>query len=238
MTFNKLNFIPMKIITIKTIALFLVLGLFASCGSGGGDTTKNIPATPALSLPLNGESCSSYTAVSSNSAKAEISFSWASAAHATSYTLVITQAGVEVANQTVTTNSLKVILDKGKTYSWTVTAKNKDGEKSSATYSFTTPGTPIGNYVPYTAVINFNVNSSTSMASLSWVGKDEDSNSSSLKYDIEIKKDNVVIQSLTNQTSTSIADFAAVLNATYQIKINTIDNFGSYSTSVLSYTYE
>ncbi|WP_026713016.1 hypothetical protein [Flavobacterium daejeonense] len=225
---------------IKTIFLLIGLGLMTSCGGGGGSDTPevNLPETPSLSLPVNGESCSSYTAVTNNSAKAEISFSWASAAYATSYALVIKQAGVEVANQTVSTNVLKVILDKGKTYSWTVTAKNKDGEKTSATYSFTTPGNPVGNYVPYAAIINFSVNSTTSMASLSWIGKDEDSNASTLKYDIEIKKDNVVIQSLTNQTVTSVADFVAVLNSSYQIKINTIDAQGSYSTSIVSYTYQ
>ena len=226
---------------IKTITSFLSLALLASCGGGGGgnDTPQvNLPATPSLSLPTNGETCSDYTAVNNNSAKAEISFSWASAAYATSYAIIVTQAGVEVANQTVTANNYKIILDKGKTYSWTVTAKNKDGEKTSATYSFTTPGNPIGNYVPYAAVINFNVNSTTSMASLSWVAKDEDTATADLKYDIEIKKDNVVIQSLTNQTVNSIADFVAVLHSTYQIKINTIDKQGSYSTSIVTYTYE
>ncbi|MEY2868320.1 MAG: hypothetical protein RIR01_749 [Bacteroidota bacterium] len=232
----------MRIINIKTIFLFIVLGLMASCGGGGSDSSEEtvlkLPGTPALSLPLNGESCSDYTAVSGNAAKAEISFSWATTVYATSYVLVVTQAGTEVVNQEITTTSYKVVLDKGKTYSWTVTAKNKDGVKTSSTHSFTTPGVPIGNYVPYAAVINFTVNSSTSMASLSWVGKDEDSNVSDLKYDIEIKKDNIVIQSLTNQTSTSIADFAAVLNSTYQIKINTIDKQGSYSSSVLTYTYQ
>ncbi len=76
------------------------------------------------------------------------------------------------------------------------------------------------------------------MASLSWVGKDEDSNASELKYDIEIKEDNAVLQSLTNKTQTSVADFVVKLNATYQIKITTIDKYGSYSSSVYTYTYQ
>lgn len=228
----------MRMKYIKRIFLFTGLGLLISCG-GGSDTPKaNLPGTPALTLPIDQETCTDYTVVSSNSAKAQIKFTWATTVYATSYVLVITQAGTTVLNQTLTTTSYDVILDKGKTYSWTITAKNEDGEKTSATRSFTTPGNPIGNYVPYAAVINFNVSSTTSMASLSWVGKDEDSTTSELKYDIEIKKDNVVIQSLTNQTSTSIADFAAVLNSTYQIKIKTIDKFGSYSYSVLTYTYQ
>lgn len=212
-----------------------------SCG-GGSDSTEerkiNLPGTPALSLPLNGETCSDYTVVASNTAKAEIAFSWSITAYATSYVLVVTQAGTEVVNQEITTTSYEAVLDKGKTYSWTVTAKNKDGVKASTTNSFTTPGTPIGNYVPYAAVINFSVNSTTSMATLSWVGKDEDSNASDLKYDIEIKEDNNVLVSLINKTQTSVADFVAKLNSTYQIKINTIDKNGSYSSSTFNYTYK
>ncbi len=232
----------MKIINIKTIFLFIGLGLLVSCGGGGSDSPAvpvvNLPGTPVLSLPINGETCSDYTVVASNTAKAEISFSWATTAYATSYVLVVTQSGTEVVNQEITTTSYKAVLDKGKTYSWTIKAKNKDGVKTSATNSFTTPGTPIGNYVPYAAVINFSINNSTRMASLSWAGKDEDSNASELKYDIEIKKDNTVIQSLTNQTQTSVADFGAILNSTYQIKIKTIDKKGSYSNSILTYIYQ
>ncbi len=225
---------------IKTIFLFVSLGFLTSCGGGGGSSEEqvvNLPEKPSLSLPANGENCSAYTVVASDNTKAEIGFSWNSAAYASSYVLVITQAGNTILNQTLTSTTYKTILDKGKTYSWTVTAKNNDGINTSATYSFTTPGNPIGNYVPYAAVINFSINSTSSMASLSWVGKDEDSVTADLKYDIEIKQDNTIIQSLTNQTVTSIADFAAVLNSTYQIKINTIDKQGSFSSSVYSYTY-
>lgn len=224
---------------IRTICFSLGLGILVSCGGGNsdGNSVVNLPAKPNLSLPANGENCSIYTIVASDNTKAEINFSWAGATYATSYILVVTQAGAEVFKKEISTTSYKVVLDKGKTYSWTVTAKNGDGVNPSTTNSFTTPGNPIGNYVPYAAVIYFSVNSSSSMASLSWVGKDEDSMTTDLKYDIEIKKDNIVIQSLTDQTITSITDFAAVLNATYQIKINTIDKQGSYSTSIVTYTY-
>lgn len=232
----------MRIINIKTIFLFIGLGLMVSCGGGGSDSPDEpevkLPAKPALALPVNGETCSDFTVVANNDAKAEIRFTWAATANASNYILKVTQAGTQVVNQTLTTTAYNVVLDKGKTYSWTVTAKNSDGENISATNSFTTPGNPVGNYVPYAAVINFNVNNGTSMATLSWVGKDEDSTVSELKYDIEIKEDNIVIQSLTNKTQTSVADFVAKLNSTYRIKINTIDKNGSFSSSVLSYTYE
>lgn len=232
----------MRIINIKTVSLFIGLGLLVSCGGGGSDSPDepvvNLPAKPALTLPINGETCSEYTVVANNETKAEISFGWATTSYATSYVLVVTQSGNTVVNQTLTTTSYKAILDKGKTYSWTVTAKNKDGENVSVTNSFTTPGIPVGNYVPYAAIINFSVNTGSSMASLSWVGKDEDSNTNELKYDIEIKEDNAVLQSLTNKTQTSIADFVVKLNATYQIKITTIDKYGSYSSSIYTYTYQ
>jgi hypothetical protein len=125
----------MKIIDIKIIVLFVVLLLIVSCGGGSDSTVErkiNLPGTPVLSLPLNGETCSDYTVVVSNAAKAEISFSWAITAYATSYVLVVTQTGTEVVNKEITTTSYKAVLDKGKTYSWTVTAKNKDGVKVSA----------------------------------------------------------------------------------------------------------
>lgn len=232
----------MRIINIKTASFFIGLGLLVSCGGGGSDSPDepvvNLPAKPALTLPLNGETCSGFTVVSANETKAEISFGWANTSFATSYVLVITQSGTEVLNKVLTATSYKVVLDKGKTYSWTITAKNKDGENTSATNSFTTPGNPVGNYVPYAAVINFDVNGGTSIATLSWVGNDEDSNANELKYDIEIKEDNSVLLSLTNQSQTSVPDFVAKLNSTYQIKIKTIDKQGSYSSSVLSYTYQ
>lgn len=231
----------MKIINIKTVFLFIGLGLGISCGGGSNTPDEpevNLPEKPALILPVNGETCSEFTVVENNDAKAEIHFTWAAAAHANNYILKVTQSGTEVVNQTITTTTYNVVLDKGKTYSWTVTAKNSDGENSSATNSFTTPGEPIGNYVPYAAAINFNIDNETSMASLSWVGKDEDSNANELKYDIEIKEDNILLISLSNKAETSVGDFAAKYNSTYQIKINTIDKNGSFSSSVINYTYK
>ncbi|MES2240990.1 MAG: hypothetical protein V4497_12105 [Bacteroidota bacterium] len=232
----------MRIIDIKTIFLFVGLGMMVSCGGGGNSSDEskpvvNLPAKSVLALPVNGETCSAFTVVANDDTKAEISLSWGASAYATSYVLKVTQSGVEVVNTELSTTSYKAVLDKGKTYSWTITAKNSDGVNTSTTNSFTTPGKAIGNYVPYAAVISFNVNSSTSMASLSWVGKDEDSNVGELKYDISIKEDNVSKVSLTNQTSTSVADFVVKLHSVYQIQINTIDKQGSYSTSVLNYTY-
>lgn len=228
----------MRIINIKTALLFIGLRLIFSCGGGSDSPNEpviNLPEKATLALPLNGENCSDFKAVTNNDTKAEITFSWGASAHASSYILKITQSGTEIINQVLTTTTHKAVLDKGKTYSWTVTAKNSEGENLSATHSFTTPGNPVGNYVPYAAIINFNINNSTSMATLSWVGKDEDSNTSELKYDIEIKEDNNVLLSLTNQISTSVPDFLVKLNATYRIKINTIDKHGSFSSSIFSY---
>jgi len=176
--------------------------------------------------------------VANNDAKAEISFSWGTSSYAASYILLVNQSGNEVVNKEGTATSYKVTLDKGKTYSWTVTAKNSDGVNTSTTNSFTTPGNPIGNYVPYAAVINFKINSATSMAALSWVGKDEDSVQADLKYTILVTEDGNTIVSLEKIAQMSVSNFIAKLNSIYVIKIDTYDKQGSYSTSVITNTYK
>ncbi len=227
----------MRIINKNTVFLFLGLGLLASCSSSDNAApVYNLPEKPYLSLPVNGETCSDYTVVAGDDSKAEISFSWETTALADSYVLMVTDAGKIVISEEVSGTSYSAVLDKGKTYNWTITAKNGDGANVSKTFSFSTPGQAIGNYVPYAAVINFNVNKTTSMASLSWTGRDKDSDASTLKYHVEVKEDGSVIQSSSNQTATSIADFAVKLNSQYEIKIVTIDELGSYSNSILTYT--
>ncbi|MFI8377886.1 hypothetical protein [Leeuwenhoekiella sp. NPDC079379] len=238
----------MKNITSKFIILVIVMAFTISCG-GDSDSpvdpptepdpvAENKPTKAALTLPENGQQCTAFAAVNSDDTKAEISFSWEKSTYATAYILKIAQSGTEVVSKQISGTSTTSILDKGKTYSWTVVATNADGESSSETHSFTTPGNPVGNYVPYAAVISFDIDTTTQMATLSWVGADEDSEASELKYSVVVKEDNTIILSKENQTETTVADFDVTLNAIYEIQVNTIDAYGSYSTSVLSKTYK
>lgn len=229
---------------INILLLVMSLGILFSCGGSddpeGTDPIIDVilPNKPILSLPENGEICSGYIPVSGDKSKAEISLHWGITSYASTYNLDITESGNSVFNRQTSTTSYKVVLDKGKTYFWTVTAKNDDGENISATNSFTTPGEKIGNYVPYAAVINFNIDSTTDIASLNWTGSDEDSDTNELKYNVLITRNDTEMLSIENISETSVEDFNAILNDTFKIEIRTVDTYGSYSTSILNYTYE
>lgn len=231
----------MKKIANRIILIATVVTFVFSCGGSddsSSDRVVNVPAKPILSLPVNGEMCATYTAVPSDDTKAEITFNWDAVSNATTYVLNITESGNSVASRTTSEVTYKVILQKGKTYSWTVTAKNKHGENTSVTNSFTTPGVPIGNYVPYAAVINFNVNNVTSMATLSWVGKDEDAVVTDLRYNVTVTEDANTLVSLEKTAQLSVPSFNAKLNSTYIIKVDTYDKLGSYATSTINYLYK
>lgn len=237
----------MKPIETKNILLLMAIMLIISCGKGDDsenpdpdpDTnTTNMPGKAVATLPANGEPCSEYDAVVGDATKARIKFSWHGASKATSYILKIKEQETLVVDKTISGTSNFIILDKGKTYVWTVTAKNSDGETLSDTNSFTTPGEPIGNYVPYAAVITFSVDDMTDMASLSWVGSDQDTGTGNLSFDVLITENTNELILLEDVTQTSIADFSVVSHATYQIKIKTSDQYGSYSISILNHVYE
>ncbi|MGY5354181.1 hypothetical protein [Wenyingzhuangia sp. IMCC45467] len=217
--------------------------LIISCGGDGNEletdpkTELTFPEKAKLSLPLNGEICTGYTTVPNNDSKAEISFYWERAINTTSYELIISESENIVDTKQTTSTSSKVILDKGKTYSWVVISKNSDGESISTTYSFTTPGEPLGNYVPYAAVIDFTIDKTNNIASLSWLGNDEDSENTELYYDLIVAEDEIEIINIKNTSENKIDNFTAKLNSVYKIEIKTNDEIGSYSISEFNYTF-
>lgn len=241
----------MKKLEIKIILFTTILTCIVSCSKGGGPDdsiitpdpepdpiTINLPNKPVTTFPVNGEVCSDFDSVANDNSKARIKFEWENATYANTYVLKVTESGNVVADVEIAATAYYVTLNKGKTFSWTITAKNDDGINTSQTNSFTTPGKPIGNYIPYTAVISFNINNTTNMASLSWVGSDQDSEPEDLVYNVLIKENDIEILSIDETTETSIDNFNVLLNSTYEIKINTIDKYGSYSSSKLIYIYE
>lgn len=233
----------------NSIVLLLTLGLIISCSDSGGDSGEpnnnenpdpvvNVPAKPVAILPANGETCADYNSIGSDDSKAGIDFSWNKVTDAKTYILKVAKSETLVVNKELAGTSNYVILDKGETYNWTVTAKNSAGESISITNSFTTPGEPIGNYVPYAAVINFDINTDNDMASLSWVGNDQNDAVEDLTFNILVTEDDIELISLEDTTQTSVSDFNVIFNSTYKIEIKTTDASGSTSISVFNYTYQ
>jgi hypothetical protein len=213
-----------------------MLALISACSKSGVPLKASIaeelilPEKPIGILPANAETCSDYKEVAGATDKAVIFFSWSTAENANNYLVQVFESGAEVYNSTVSSNEVELTLDKGKTYSWKITAKNNDGEAQSSTLSFTTPGQPIGNFTPYAAQIYTNYNGATSELGISWTGGDEDGDT--LTYDIKVTDSSgkeIVVEA--GLSGTTLAPVLVNTGETYTIQITSKDNFGNYSIS-------
>jgi hypothetical protein len=221
----------MKIIKINFIFLAVcILGLYACGKSEDGITDKEptqIPAQAQGILPENGEPCADIEAVSGEPLKVAVHFQWTAVEFAETYELRVLEAQNEVYNDTFTSLEVTVTLDRGKSYFWSITAKNEYGETESNTFSFTTPGEAIGNYVPYAAVISVAFNTTTSEMEVSWVGNDEDGDT--LLYDVVVQKEETLLFEATNTAENFLNSIPFIPSATYSIAVISKDNFGNFS---------
>jgi len=220
--------------------IFLVLITFVSCGDGGGGSDDGPeppppqggapPAKAVGTLPANGEPCSDYEEVAGDDSRVSVLFNWNAAQFADSYVLTVLEGGAEVFNNTFSTLSANVELDRGKTYSWSVTSVNGEGQTGGDSYSFTTPGTPVGNFAPYTAEITVAFDQGALEMTVSWVGSDEDGDP--LIYDIEVREEGEAIFGLADLTATAIAPIPYVPGSDYEIEVISRDGSGNFSISV------
>lgn len=220
-------------ITLLSIATVILL---TGC-SGGGDEIeeppieeKNLPAKAVGVLPANGEPCSDYEEVVNDDSKVLVAFQWNTAQFAQSYVLIVSEGGNEVFRDSFTVLQAQVELDKGKTYTWHLISVNEDGQTNSDTYSFTTPGTPIGNYAPYAAEISVTFDP-TSMY-VSWIGNDQDGDE--LTFDIKIFEDGELVSEFSDVLDSQINPMAYAPNAEYTVNVNSKDSHGSSSESNLT----
>ncbi len=223
-----------------SILIFLVSMLFVSCSDGGdGDEgpeeppiqNETPPAKAVGTLPANGEPCSDYEEVASDDSRVSVRFTWNAAQFAESYTLTVLEGNNQVFNNSFSTLNTNVELDRGKTYSWSVTSVNEDGQTTGDSYSFTTPGVPIGNFAPYTAEIMVVFDEATSEMAVSWVGSDEDGDP--LTYDVRVFEEGESIFESLDLTSTEIAPISFTLSTDYGIEVISKDDSGNFSISRL-----
>jgi hypothetical protein len=216
---------------------FLMLPvLFAlSCGGGSEDSqppgeTKNPPAKTVGTLPANGEPCSDYEPIEGNETKVSVLFTWNAAQLADRYILQIQDENTEVFNESFTSLSASVNLNRGVTYTWSVTTVNDNGQTSGDTYSFTTPGTPEGNYAPYPAAISVDFDEMNTSMSVSWIGSDEDGDD--LTFDVFVYEEGSLIAEQENLTVLSLDPISYLPGYEYSIEVNTKDDFGNSTKAI------
>lgn len=229
----------MKMTKSIVVNAILVLSFLLFSCSGGSDSAKepivnevNPPAKAIGILPVNGEPCSDYEPVSGNDDQVSISFSWQEAEFAQNYELVVNEGSNEVYRNIFNELVAKVSLIRGKVYTWNVIAKNSDGQTNSDTMSFATPGTPVGNFVPYAAEITITFDVTTSDLNASWVGKDEDGDV--LTYDVVVKEEGETIVEFNDLTVVSLDPIATTPSTLYTVQVISKDVSGNFSISEFS----
>lgn len=229
----------MKIL--RYIGCLVLLSFVGSCSGGDSsepetppEETLNPPGKAVGTLPTNGEPCSDYSEVSGDDTKVLILFKWNAAESAQSYDIIISEGESEVAQKNVSGLETTVPLDRGKTYTWQVNAINGDGETNSNTYSFTTPGTPEGNYAPYAAQISVEFLTETSEMLVSWIGEDEDGDI--LSYDVVIFWEGTTGETFTELMETTLEPVSYIQGTAYTIQVTSKDASGNFSVSIIEGT--
>lgn len=220
---------------LKYISLTLmVFVVFSSCDKGTStETEKQIdkpqPIKAQGTLPVNGEPCSDFDPVPNDDSKLSILFKWNGSQNTINYDLSVLEGAQEVAKTTVGALEASVTLERGKTYSWTVTSKNETGTTVSDTYSFTTPGHAIGNYAPYAAEIAIDFDVDKQVLNLSWSATDEDGDS--LTFDVVILEGETVVHEELGLATNTIEGIAYLSETSYTFNIITKDVVGNFSIS-------
>ena len=225
----------MIIKSLKYISFIILFSLiFTSCDKGTSTETekqvdKPLPTKVQGTLPANGEPCSDFIPVPNDDSKVSIQFKWNASQHTINYDLSVLEGSQEVAKTTVGALETSVTLERGKTYSWTVTSKNETGNTVSDTYSFTTPGQAIGNYAPYAAEIVLDFDTENQVLKVSWEAVDEDGDS--LTFDVEILEDETLLRDESDLTANSIEGITYINGTSYSVKVISKDFLGNFSVS-------
>ena len=219
-----------------TISLLVLvgLGMLGACTKNQVEPITPEPVLPlkaSLLLPANGEPCAEFSVDPNDASKILVGFSWSKADFAERYVLTIVEGLAEVFTVTSSSLSENVTLDRGKTYSWSVTAVNADGETLGDNFSFTTPGTPVSNYAPYTADISVTFNQANAEMLISWVGSDEDGDD--LVYNVKVYEENEVVFEVVEQQDSQLNPISYTANTSYLIEVTSTDINGNFSVAKL-----
>ena len=222
------------------ISILIVIALaISSCSSSSSSDPSDEPQNPPQRaigvIPANGEPCSDYEFISNDLSKVSVLFRWNAAQFAESYELILFEGTTTVNSTTTSALETNVVLNRAKTYSWSVTSINSTGETSGDTYSFTTPGVPNQNFAPYTADISITFNTGTSEMTVSWVGSDEDGDE--LTYDVTVYEEGFELVTFNNLIVNSLDPIIAIPGTEYMVKVISTDTAGNFSESLKQEVY-
>lgn len=214
----------------RRIILLIVLQLVIIACGGKEDTPTPTPEAPkpsgkaVLKTPSNNQICTENP----------VTFKWEAVEHATTYVLTVLNAdGTKHKESSISNLEETISFPKGKSFSWKVIAKNKQGETTSETRSFITEGESLVNFVP-TASIEMNDKDKT--INISFYDEDKDkltytvyyatSNSFSEK-DI-LKEHNKVVTSSEKIITLKTSGFSK----NFWLKVLVIDDKGNQSETI------
>lgn len=237
------NILKMRAKHILVIAAAALMCLTA-CG-GGSDKDEVTPPGAVTLLSPAGNSVCIKGALTSETGKSKVSFSWKNAVDAEQYRIDITNLNSKVSlNQVVSGVSCDVTLNEAAYYSWCVTAINAGGSTSSDTLQFYLSGTPASNYAPFPADLTFplpgtviNANgAATVQVAFQWTGNDLDNDIAHYAFYLDYNDaSTAVVSSLVNTTSTQ----TLATGKTYYWKVVTTDAAGnSAASAVVSFKVE
>lgn len=218
--------------------LAAMLGLLTACGGGDGGgepEPQPVPAPQAATLifPDNNTTCFEGEVLSPTQSR--VTFQWNAAQNTDSYQLVVrNMSSNQESNQTPSTNSATLTLQRGVPYQWYVISKaaGTNQTATSATWRFYNEGPGISNYAPFPAEVVFPARgahlSGAGTLSLEWDGSDADGDIAD--YEVFFGTAAAADASAGTTASTTF-EVTVAAGQTYYWKVVTRDSAGNSSES-------
>ncbi|WP_346320705.1 hypothetical protein [Chitinophaga sp. YIM B06452] len=223
----------MRALTVITITGICIS---VSCKKSGDKPAPQeiTPAKAELLFPFKDEVCASGQVQSATTSV--ISFDWKDALQAESYELSLKNLASNIVTlHQSATSDIKITLQRGQPYSWTVTSKTGKSSKTavSDTWKLYVAGEGLQSYAPYPAEITApamgqTVSATAGKVQLKWQGSDADNDITG--YNIYFGKTEPLAAVKSNHTGTAY-EVEVTANTAYSWRIVTLDAKGNTSES-------
>lgn len=219
----------------KVRLVILVAVIFAwGCGSDDG---PKVPGQVVLQFPDNNSLC--ITGVPVTPQTSEVVFTWQAASNAATYELTVSRIGSGLVERIITSGvSAPVVIDRGAPYSWSVTARNSNGDAgpASSTWQFFNAGSE-QDYPPFPAQLELPVSGSTVAANgngevtLQWSGADADGDLATFEIYLGTDAGNLNLLTTVVAGTTSVSAPVTGGGTVYYWEVRSLDAQGNASLS-------